>query len=583
MKEFMRLLSFLKPFFKEVSLSVLIGVATIAAGVGMLGTSAFLISSAALHPSIADLQVAIVGVRFFGISRGVFRYLERLVSHSVNLRVLTRLRVWFYEGAEKVAPAGLQSERGGDLLNRIMADLETLENFYVRVVSPILVAAIVTVGLSIFVGGYLSTLGFILAAGMLMNGLVLPAFSIFLTRRTGTRLQQERASLSADMLETFQGLEELQAAGAGQRWLARVEADSQQVGKTQKYYGFLIGLNNGLVLLVANLTLLAVLIAAIPQVSSGSMSGVSLAVVSLITMAGFETTNNLPQAAQNLTASIASARRLFEIILPGQQNSEELPVLAEPLIENVKYVEIHNLAFAYPESDHEVLQNINLSIKRGSVTALIGPSGAGKTSLVNVLLRFWDPVSGEILLDGRNIRQYPAESTRKLFGVISQSSYFFAESLRQNLLLAREDTTDEMLMEVIQKAELGEWFSTLPDGLDTWLGEQGVRMSGGEAQRLAIARVLLQGNPFLLLDEPTSHLDVETEKNVLKTIFRVFSERGILLITHHLFMLDQAEEIIYLADGKVVERGKRAELLKNGNYFKQFWQLQHQDILHEKP
>ena len=583
MKEFMRLLSFLKPFFKEVSLSVLIGVATIGAGVGMLGTSAFLISSAALHPSIADLQVAIVGVRFFGISRGVFRYLERLVSHSVNLRVLTRLRVWFYEGAEKVAPAGLRSERGGDLLSRVMADLETLENFYVRVVSPILVAVIVTVGLSIFVGGYLLPLGFILAAGMSVNGLVLPAFSIFLTRRTGTRLQQERASLSADMLETFQGLEELQAAGAGQRWLARVESDSQQVGKTQKYYGFLTGLNNGLVLLVANLTLLAVLIAAIPQVSAGEVSGVSLAVVSLVTMAGFEATNNLPQAAQNLTASIASARRLFEIILPGQQIREELPTFAELLIKDAKHVEIRNLSFEYPESNRKVLQNINLSIRRGNITALVGPSGAGKTSLVNVLLRFWDPASGKILLDGQNFQQYPAESTRKLFGVISQSSYFFAENLRQNLLLAREDATDEMLMEVIQKAELGEWLHTLPDGLGTWLGEQGIRMSGGEAQRLAIARVLLQDNPFILLDEPMSHLDVETEKNALKTIFRVFSDRGILLITHHLIMLDQAEEIIYLADGKVVERGKQAELLKNGNYFKQFWQLQHQDILHERP
>ena len=482
-----------------------------------------------------------------------------------------------------MAPAGLQSERGGDLLNRVMADLETLENFYVRVVSPILVAVIVTVGLSIFVGGCLLPLGFILAAGMLVNGLVLPAFSIFLTRRTGAQLQQERASLSADMLETFQGLEELQAAGAGQRWLARVESDSQQVGKTQKYYGFLTGLNNGLVLLVANLTLLAVLIVAIPQVSAGNMSGVSLAVVSLITMAGFEATNNLPQAAQNLTASIASARRLFEIVLPGQQNREELPVLAESLIKNAKHVELCNLSFEYPESDHKVLQNINLSIKRGSITALVGPSGAGKTSLVNVLLRFWDPASGEILLDGQSFRQYSAESTRKLFGVISQSSYFFAESLRQNLLLAKEDATDEMLMAVIQRAELEDWFHTLPDGLDTWLGEQGIRMSGGEAQRLAIARVLLQDNPFILLDEPTSHLDVETEKNVLKTIFKVFSDRGILLITHHLLMLDQAEEIIYLADGKTVERGKQAELLKKGSYFRQFWQLQYQDVLQKKP
>jgi ATP-binding cassette subfamily C protein CydC len=581
MKVLLRLLSFLKPFFKEVSLSVLIGVATIGAGIGMLGTSAFLISTAALHPSIADIQVAIVGVRFFGISRGIFRYLERLVSHSVNLKVLTRLRIWFYEGAEKAAPAGMQTVRGGDLLNRVMADLETLENFYVRVVSPILVAFIVTVGMSLFLGGYFFPLGMILAAGMIMNGLVLPAFSILFTRKTGSQMQRTRAALSADMLETFQGLEDLQAAGAEKRWLQKVEIGSQKVGKIQQYYGFLSGLNNGLVLLVANLTLLCILIAAIPQVSAGEMSGVSLAVVSLLTMASFEATNNLPQAAQNLTASIASALRLFELVIPQQQNraSALALALAESTIQDARKVEIRCLSFQYPGSERETLHDINLTINKGQITALVGPSGSGKTSLLNILMRFWDYSAGEILVEGDDLREFTPISTRKLFGVISQSSYFFAETIRQNLLLANENASDEQLIEAIKKAELAQWFAALPEGLDTWLGEQGMRMSGGEAQRLAIARVLLQETPFILLDEPTSHLDPDTEKNVLATLFKLFSDSGVLLITHHLVMLDQVNEIVYLSDGKVVERGEQAELIKKEGYFYRYWQLQQNSLL----
>ena len=574
MKEIRQLLSFLRPFAKEVALSVLIGVATIGAGVGMLGTSAFLIASAALHPSIADLQVAIVGVRFFGISRSVFRYLERLVSHSVNLRVLTSLRVWLYEAAERVAPAGLQTERGGELLNRVMADLDTLENFYVRVVSPVLVAVVITAGMSLFLGGYFWPLGLILAAGMLLNGFILPGLSILLTRHSGARLQQARADLSANLLETFQGLADLQASGANERWLQKVEADSRKVGRLQLFYGVLTGFNDGMALLVLNLTLLAVLAAAIPQVSAGQMSGVSLAVVSLLTMAAFEATNTLPQAAQNLTASVASARRLFSLVRTQWVETEPLPDLREERLQAAERIEIRGLDFSYPGNPQVVLQHIDLTLQRGRITALVGPSGGGKTSLVNLLLRFWQPAAGTILLDGVDIRTFSEESTRRLFGVISQSSYLFAQTLRQNLRLAKPEATDKELMMVLQLAELEEWYQTLPEGLSTWLGEQGERMSGGERQRLAIARVLLQDTPFVLLDEPTANLDAETEKRLLATLKRVFADKGVLMITHRLAGLEMASDIEFIAGGQVSEKGDQNQLLAQKGAFARYWQLQ---------
>lgn len=579
MKTIFRLLSFMKPFLKEVGLSVLAGIATIGTGIGMLGASAYLIASAALHPSIAELQVAIVGVRFFGISRSVFRYLERLISHSVNLKLLASMRVWFYRGIEPIAPAGLQSMRGGDLLNRVMSDLETLENFYVRVVSPLVVAVVITTGMSIYLGGYFQPLGLIFLLGMMLNGLVLPALSILITQKTGKALLEVRSDLSATMLETFQGLEDLQAAGAQEIWIKKIAFSDQKVGSLQIFYGFLSGVNSGLVLLITNLTVLGVLIASIPQVQAGAMTGVSMAVVTLLTMASFEATGTLPQAAQNLTASYEAAKRLFELVKPASKIQK--PDLSAERIASAKQLTISDLSFAYPESQMKVLDAINLNLEKGKRVALLGSSGAGKSSLVNLLLRFWDYSSGEIRVDGDEIRRYSDSSIRQLFGVISQSTYLFAETLRKNLLLADPGASEVQLLTALHDVELDSWLANLPDGLDTWLGEQGIQMSGGERQRLAIARILLQKTPFVILDEPTSNLDPVTEQKIMQTLLRVFDDRGVLIITHRLVMMEKIDEIVFLIGGKIIEAGSHDRLLQNHGAYERFYKLQKNFLIEE--
>lgn len=572
MKTISRLLSFMKPFLKEISLSVLAGIVTIGTGIGMLGTSAYLISYAALQPSIAELQVAIVGVRFFGITRSVFRYLERLISHSVNLKLLARMRVWFYRNIEPGAPANLQNKRGGDLLNRVMADLETLENFYVRVVSPVMVALVITVGISLFVGGYFMPLGEILFTGMFVNGFVLPLAMILVTRKTGGQLIETRSELSSAMLETFQGLEDLQAAGAQPRWLGRVKHFDRQAAKLQIFYAFLSGINSGLVLLITNLTVLAVLVAAIPQVTSGAMTGVSLAVVTLLTMASFEATGNLPQAAQNLTASYAAAKRLFELAVA--QKGTDQPALLADWIEKAKRVEIDHVSFAYPDNSQFALTEINLTLERGQRIAVVGPSGAGKSSLVNLLMRFWPLNSGKVCLDGHDLAEYSADSTRRLFGVISQSTYLFSETLRTNLLLAAPEASAEELLEALRRVRLDGWLASLPEGLDTWLGDQGVQMSGGERQRLAIARVLLQKTPFVILDEPSANLDPVTEQAIMQQLLEVFADRGLLVISHRLAFMDKMTRIFFLRDGRVIESGSEGELLNRKGMYSRYYNLQ---------
>ncbi|MRR32992.1 thiol reductant ABC exporter subunit CydC, partial [bacterium] len=329
MRTILRLLRFLTPFFWEICLSILLGIATISAGIGLLGTSAFLIASAALHPSIAELQVAIVGVRFFGISRAVFRYLERLVSHSVNLRVLSRLREWFYQQVEASPPADLHTRKAGDLLNRVMGDLEILENFYVRVVSPVVVALVVAAGVSLFIGAFDAALGMILATGLAVNGILLPILSILITRPLAKKMLEMRSDLSSRTVEWMQGLEDLQSSSAQDRWSDGILDKGKEGGRWQTRIATLNGINSGLGLLILNLTLLGLLWFAIPLVTQGVLSGVSLAVILLMGMAGFESVANLPQATVMLNSSLEAAKRIFE--LGGEQ---QLNHVYEPLPES---------------------------------------------------------------------------------------------------------------------------------------------------------------------------------------------------------------------------------------------------------
>ena len=564
MKTIPRLLSFLQPFFREICLSILFGVAAIGAGIGLLGTSAYLIASAALHPSIAELQIAIVGVRFFGISRAAFRYFERLVSHSVNLKVLSRLRVWFYRQVESSPPGDLYTYKSGDLLTRVMGDLETLENFYVRVVSPVVIALVVGTGVSLFIGAYDKRLGLVLALGLILNGYILPGLSLWITRIPARKTVETRAALSVQVVELLQGLEDLLTSGATDRWLERLDQKGSEAGRLQERTALLNGINSGLNLLLLNLTMLVLLWIAIPLVTQGLINGVSLAVILLIGMAGFECVANLPQAAEMLNASLLSAGRLFEIIPTGQPLP---PVNLQPDHWRPSTICAESLSFDYDGDFTFQLHDISFEMEKGRKLALIGPSGAGKTSLVNLLLSFWKPTQGSIRFDQLDSGCLDPYLIRTCFAVISQNTWIFSSSLRENLLLADPQADDRKLLQILKAVELENWLKQLPEGLDTWLGDQGLRLSGGERQRVAIARALLQDRPFVILDEPVENLDPATAKNVLDALFDLFHERGILWITHDLSHLHLADEILLLENGAIVEHGGYASLKNKGGRF----------------
>lgn len=575
----LRLLSFLKGSWTGVFFSILIGAATIASSIGLLGTSAWLISAAALHPSIAELQVAIVGVRFFGISRGVFRYLERLISHNITFRLLSRVRTWFYQAVEPLAPARLIKYKSGDLLSRVVADVNSLDDFYVRLVSPVIVAVIISFGTTIYLGRYDPRMGWALLTFLVLHGVGIPLISGLLSHKPGHQLVAYRADLQAQLVEGVQGLAELLVFGRAADHRSRIRRLGRDYGQSERRMAWIAGFHSAVSISLINLGMLSVLILGIDNVTSGRFPGVVLAALTMMALASFEAVTPLPMAVQMLGTITESARRLFAIVDADPEVTDRETSIA--VARSASELEFANLSFAYPGSQVPALENIKFSLSPGQSLAIVGPSGAGKSTLLNLLLRFWEYHSGDILLGGVSLHDHASDDVRAHLAVIPQRAYFFNASVRENLNLARADANQSEIELAARQAQIHEFIVRLPKGYDTQIGERGLRLSGGERQRLAIARALLKDSPIVILDEPTADLDPITERKVLENIFhwmrgktRHGHRRSTMLITHRLVGLENVDEIIVLEGGKIIERGKEAELLKADGLYCHLFDLQ---------
>jgi ATP-binding cassette subfamily C protein CydCD len=562
---FFRLLSFLQGNWGRVLLSILVGTGTILSSVALMGTSAWLISTAALHPSVADLGVSVVGVRLFGITRGLFRYFERLVSHDVAFRLMARLRTWFYEKLEPLAPARLMDFRSGDLLARIIGDIGTLEDFYVRVISPPWVALLVGVITSFFLASFDPLLGVVYLLLFLSSGFLLPALSHILSRGTSSQVVDLRAVLHTYLVDGVQGMADLLAYGQGGMRLDQIKKHGLEYGNAQRRLAFLNGLFAGLGTWLTNLGVWTILVLCIPQVVHGTLPGPMLASLTLLAFASFEAVTPLPLTAQLWNSSMQAARRLFEVVDTKPAVHEDAPHLPnDPTGTDMQF---SDLSFTYPGQHYPAVQNISFKIKAGESIAIVGPSGAGKSTIANLLLRFWEYESGKICLGAESLRLYAQDQVRARIGYVSQNTYFFNTSIRENLRFARRRVSDEEIVAAARAAQIHDFIVELPKGYDTIIGEQGIRLSGGERQRLAIARALIKDAPILILDEPTANLDPLTERDVLQTLFRVMKGKTCLLITHRLIGLEGMHKILVMDRGQIVERGVHEKLLeKRGMY-----------------
>ena len=570
-----RLLGLLGPFKREIALATLLGLLTVGAGVGLMTTSAWLISAAALHPSEAALAVAIVGVRFFGLTRGVFRYLERLVSHDVTLRLLARLRVWVFQAIEPLSPAQIARFRGGDLLARGAADVDTLQQLYVRVISPPAVALATGALLFIFLSRFDLGVAFAAVSLFAATGIAGPLVARLLARGPERRIVALRADLMTAAVDLTQGMADLVAFGQEEARAEDIAHMGEDLARSQRRLAWVTGLSDAILSAGAGLAMLVTLLVAIPLVSAGRLDGVWLAALGLAVSASFEAINPLPEAARHGEAAAASGERIFA--LTDLPHPATMPGLLENASTDATLV-VSGVSARYGPNEPLALDRVSLTLRRGELVALVGPSGAGKSTLVSVIERFLEPESGAITLGGVDMRQLTPDAVRERIAVISQRAHLFNTTVRQNLLIARPDASEDEVVAAARLARVHDAIMALPDGYDTIVGEQGARLSGGERQRIAIARALLKDAPILILDEPTAHLDAETERAIFAILFDLMPERATLLITHRLMGLSGAREIIVLRDGRVAERGTQAELIQARGLYHDLYDAQRATI-----
>ena len=537
---------------------------TFGAAIGLISMSGYLISRAALVDSTATLTLAIVGVRFFAVVRAVGRYLERYIGHMGTFRILTRLRVWFFTGIEPLAPAVLAESRSGDLLTRIVDDVDALQDLSLRVLVPPL-AAVLAGGVGAAVLWSLDpTLVVVLVVFMVLTGLVVPVSTHRLGRAAADVLSARQAELNSTAVESVGAIAELVAYGREDLLGGRLAELTEQRRVAERRLATLRGLHAGLAGLLGGLAAVCALAVAVPLVADGRLDGVLLAVAPLAVIASFEAIAPLSGSVEHLDRSRAAARRLVELVdraptvvdrSGAHETAQPDPGQAgeRPVLSGEGSITFDRVGFRYRPDRPDVLHGASFTIPAGARAAILGPSGAGKSTIPALLLRFWEPQHGAIRIDGVDVRDVPVEAARRSVAVVAQHDHLFDTTVRDNLRLGDAEADDDRLRAVCGAAALGEWLTSVPGGLDARVGEDGRRLSGGERQRLMIARALLAESPVLVLDEATAHLDAETTSRVLAGVAAWRRGRTTVHITHDAAALGALDVVLRVHDGRIDE------------------------------
>jgi thiol reductant ABC exporter CydC subunit len=491
-------------------------------------------------------------VRFFGLARPIARYLDRLASHALAFRVLARVRARVYERIEPLAPAELDGYRHGDLLSRMVADVDALQNLHLRGVQPPLVAlaaGAVSVGVT---AAFLPAAALVLAGGLIVAGAVVPLMTGVLASRAGRRQAAARGGLTAELVEALQAAPELVVYGQEQDRLERLRAADRELVRIGRRDALAAGLGDGLQIAIAGATVIGVLALAVSAHSGGRLDRVLIAMLALLALASFDAVQPLAGVARELGATLAAGRRVLELV--DRRPCVVDPQSAAPAPSGPSTICLDDVRVGYSPDEPPVLDGVSLRLDPGCRVALVGESGAGKTTVTNLLLRFLDPDRGRVTIGGRDLRDLRQEDVRRAIGVAGQDAYLFSTGIRENVLVGRPDATDEEVEEALRHVGIWEWIEGLPDGWHTLVGEQGKQLSGGQRQRICVARALLARTGLLVLDEPTAHLDPQAASALVRDVFAAAGDRGVLLITHRPEGLELVDEVLELADGRIEAR-----------------------------
>ena len=562
MAPFVRLLL---PYRLRMTLGTILGLIAVAAAAGLLALAGWFLTAAALAGLTVTGAGAFnfffpsIGVRLFAFARIAARYFERIITHDVTFRILARLRVWFYRKFEPLVPACLAKHRSGDVLSRLVEDIDTLDNLYLRVLSPTAVTLAMSLMLLLFLlcfDGLIAITGFI---ALLSAGFSVAAVVGARGADIGREMGRCSTRLRTRLIECFQGLGELLVFDARNRHITAISQNMKQVTDCQMRMSRLSAFSGAAITLFSGTAVTIVLYIGVDRVSSGRMAGASLALLTLAVLAAFESVLSLPHAYQYLGRSREAGRRIREIIdAPPAVRFPEQSIVMPRGID----VTFENVSFRYPDHGPWALRTVNVSIRSNTRVAVLGETGSGKSTLLNLLVRFWDPSEGRLLMASQDIRHLAERDLRQAVNAVPQTAHIFGKTIRENLLLAKPDADDAQLREALDAGSLLTFVDTLPDGMDTWVGESGKLLSGGEARRLAMARCFLKDGPIWVLDEPTEGLDQSTERQLLSTVYERTEGKTLLLITHRLVDLHRMDHIIVLRAGRVAAQGTY-EMLKD--------------------
>ncbi len=550
-----------------LTLGVVLAIVTLLASIGLLTLSGWFLSASAVV-GVAGIysfnyMLPAAGVRGAAIIRTAGRYFERLVSHDATFRVLQHLRVATFSKLLPLSPAGLARFRQGELLNRIVADVDTLDHLYLRVISPLVgalvVILVVTIGLSVLDVTLALTLGGIMLATLLL----LPPLFYRAGKPTGEQITQLRGQYRQQLTSWLQGQAELMLFNASDRYRKQMEKTEQRWQEAQRRQAELTALSQALMLLIGGIAVIAMLWMASEGVGGNSQPGALIALFVFCALAAFEALAPVTGSFQHLGQVIASARRITQIT---EQQPEVTFSQQAPQSFSQVALTLNEVTFSYPQQSAPALKDISLQVAAGEHIAILGRTGCGKSTLLQLLTRAWDPANGQIQLNGQPLSELSETTLRQAMSVVPQRVHLFSATLRDNLLLAAPQVSDARLAEILARVGLEKLLED--SGLDSWLGEGGRQLSGGELRRLAIARALLHDAPLMLLDEPTEGLDATTESQILDLLSEVMRDKTVLMVTHRLRGLARFNQIIVMDNGQIIEQGSHAELLaKQGRYY----------------
>nr|WP_246464441.1 thiol reductant ABC exporter subunit CydC [Streptomonospora salina] len=566
-----------RPRSARFLLGVALGALAAGSGVALLSVAAWLIARAAEHPPITALSVAVVATRALGITRGLTRYLERLVTHDAAFRTLADVRVRVYERLARTEP--VRRFRSGDLVSRLVSDTDATQDLLVRGLTPPLAALLTGSAAVALCTALLVPGGLLLGAGLLAAGLAVPLISAALGRGPGRRQAAARGELATALVDTLYGAPDLVAYGAMDRAVQRVNDADAELTRVARRDAAVLGFGAGASALITGLTVWGTLLLGVAAVEGGSLGAVPLAVLVLTALAAFEIVSPLPAVAGRLGAIRAGGERLFGIldappaVAPPTDPQRRLPAdagaggTAGAEAAPAEALRVRSLSVRYAPDEPWALRGVDLDVAPGSTVALVGPSGAGKSTLAEVLLRFRDPDEGTVELGGADITAFPADEIRAAVAGVPQDPHVFASTVRENLRLAAPGADDDRLWEALERARLAADVRAMPHGLGTDAGSHGMKLSGGMRRRLALARAVLAAPRVLVLDEPTAHLDPGTRDAVTADLLAAARGYSTLLITHDLAGLDRVDDIYVVAEGGIVEHGTHAQLAQRDGWY----------------